>query len=156
MRPSDAAIMPPQRRGTLARMSFARRSAVLAGLALLAIPARAATPPDPRFLTGPAWRVEQIGARAVLEHVQPSLAFTHSGRVQGQGGCNGFSGPYLADGASLSIGPLAATRMGCRGAIGDQEGRFLAALAEVRGWRAELGLLHLTNAAGATLIRLAR
>lgn len=148
--------MPPQRRASMARMTFLRRLVLLAGLALLAIPARAATPPDPRLLTGPAWRVEAIATRSVLEHVRPSLGFTPGGRVQGQGGCNGFSGPYLAEGASLRIGPLGATMIGCRGAIGDQEGRFLAALAEVRGWRLDGSLLHLTNAEGATLIRLLR
>lgn len=137
-------------------MTFPRRLVLLASLALLAIPARAATPPDPHFLTGPAWRVEAIAARSVLEHVRPSLSFTPGGRVQGQGGCNGFSGPYLAEGTSLRIGPVAATMMGCRGAIGEQEARFLAALAQVRGWRREGDVLHLTNAEGATLIRLAR
>jgi putative lipoprotein len=129
---------------------------LLAGLALLAIPARAATPPDPRQLAGAAWRVEAIGGRGVLDHLQPSLGFTPGGRVQGQGGCNGFSGPYVVEGASLRIGPVAATMMGCRGAIGQQEARLLAALAEVRGWRLERGLVHLTNAEGATLLRLAR
>ena len=137
-------------------MTSPRRLVLLAGLALLGIRARAATPPDPRLLTGPAWRVEAIGARGVLEHVRPSLGFTPGGRVQGQSGCNGFSGAYVAEGASLRIGPVAATMIGCRGAIGDQEGRFLGALAEVRGWRLDGGLLHLTNAEGATLIRLAR
>ena len=115
-----------------------------------------ATPPDPRLLLGPAWRVERIAARGVLDRVQPSLGFTADGRVQGQGGCNGFSGPYAAEGATLRIGPLAATMMGCPGAIGEQEGRFLLALREVRGWRMEAGLLHLTGAGGATLVRLAR
>jgi len=148
--------MPPQRRGSLDPMTRPRRPVLLAGLALLAIPARAATLPDPRLLAGPAWRVEQIGGRGVLDHVQPSLGFTAGGRVQGQGGCNGFSGPYAVEGASMRIGPLAATRMGCRGAIGDQEARFLAALAEVRGWRLDGSLLQLANAEGATLIRLAR
>ena len=132
------------------------RRGLLLAAALPSVPAGATTPPDPGLLVGPVWRAEEIAGRGVLDRVQPDLGFTADGRVRGQSGCNGFSGPYAVDGASLRIGPVAATMVGCFGAIGEQEGRFLAALRAVRGWRMERGLLHLTNAEGATLIRLAR
>jgi putative lipoprotein len=132
------------------------RRGLLLLAALPAVPAAATMPPDPGTLVGPVWRAEEIAGRGVLDRVRPDLGFTADGRARGQTGCNGFSGPYVADGASLRIGPVAATMVGCFGAIGEQEGRFLAALREVRGWRLETGRLHLTNAGGATLIRLAR
>lgn len=138
-------------------MSRTRRTLLVAGAALLALRAAPAVArPDPRQLVGPTWRAEDIAGRGVLDRVQPSLGFSPDRRVQGQGGCNGFSGPYVAEGDRLRIGPLAASMMGCPGAIGEQERRFLAALAEVRGWRLERDLLHLTSAEGTTLIRLAR
>jgi putative lipoprotein len=139
-------------------MKAPRRSLLLGAFAVLAMPDRAAgaTPPDPREFLDIHWRVEEIGTQGVLHPVVPGLGFTAGGRVRGQSGCNGFSGPYVAEGAALRIGPVAATMMGCRGAIGEQERRFFAALGQVRGWRLEGGLLHLTNAEGATLVRLAR
>jgi heat shock protein HslJ len=43
--------------------------------------------------------------------------------------------------------------MACPPALAEQEQRFHAALAQVRGWRIANGLLHLTDEAGTTVIR---
>jgi heat shock protein HslJ len=45
--------------------------------------------------------------------------------------------------------------MACVPAAMDQEQRFHAALAAVRGWRLDGTILHLADEAGTTLIRLA-
>ena len=51
---------------------------------------------------------------------------------------------------------MAQTNMACAPAAMDQEARFHAALAAVRGWRIERGLLYLLGEGGATLLRFAR
>ena len=78
------------------------------------------------------------------------------GRAYGIGGCNRFNGGYALEGASLRFGAMATTNMACAPAAMDQEARFHRALARVAGWRMEGGILHLTDAGGATVLRLAR
>jgi putative lipoprotein len=107
-------------------------------------------------LVGPEWIVEDIGRRGVVDRAHISIVFDGRGGVAGSGGCNRFAGGYTLDGAALRFGQLAGTMMACVPALGEQEQRFHAALAEVRGWRIESGLLHLTNASGGTVIRAAR
>ena len=107
-------------------------------------------------LVGPEWIAEQIAGSGVLDQPRTSIAFTPDRRIEGSGGCNRFAGGYTLEGTALRIGPAAATMMACEPPVADQEGRFHQALAEVRAWRLEGTTLHLTDAAGATLIRLAR
>lgn len=119
---------------------------------LLATPA-AAQAPGP---VGPEWIVEDIGGRGVVDRARVTIAFAGDGRVAGSDGCNRFAGGYTLAGAALSFGALAGTRMACAPALMEQEQRFHAALAAVRGWRIENGLLQLTDAAGVTVIRASR
>ncbi len=107
-------------------------------------------------LVGPEWIVEDIAGRGMVDRARVSMTFGSDGRVAGSGGCNRFTGGYTLAGAALRFGQVAGTMMACDTDIGDQEQRFHAALAEVRGWRIENGRLHLTDAAGRSLIRAAR
>ena len=130
------------------------RRALLACLLLLPAMAGHAQPaPAP---TG-AWVVEALGgaAPAGAAH-RPDITFGDAGRVHGGSGCNRFMGGYTLDGAALRFGALAGTRMACEGPAMDLEQRFLDALASVRGWRADGASLLLTDAGGATLLRLVR
>jgi heat shock protein HslJ len=55
-------------------------------------------------------------------------------------------GEVSVDGASLTFGPLATTRMACEGALQEQERAVLDALAGVTGWALDAdGRLHLTG-----------
>jgi putative lipoprotein len=105
---------------------------------------------------GPLWLAEDIGGRGVVDRLQTTLTLDPAGRAFGSGGCNRFTGGYVLDGATLRFQQMASTQMACVPAAMDQERRFHAALAEVRGWRMENGLLHLTGEAGATVVRLSR
>lgn len=60
----------------------------------------------------------------------PALRFA-ADTVSGRAGCNRISGPWRLTGARLSIGPLAATRMGCDPARMDTETKLLGLLAAV-------------------------
>ena len=55
--------------------------------------------------------------------------FADDGTVSGNAGCNNYNGPYEIDGDSISIGPLASTKMACTSEeLSKQEADFLAAL----------------------------
>ena len=59
-------------------------------------------------------------------------------------------GPYQSAGSSLTIGPLATTRMLCAQPVMDQETAFLAALQKASQYQFESGRLMLRDATGAT------
>ncbi len=105
---------------------------------------------------GGLWIVEDIAGRGVVDRLQTTLTLDGQGRAYGSGGCNRFTGGYTLDGAALRFGAMASTNMACVPAAMDQEARFHRALAEVAGWRMDGGILHLTNAGGAPVLRLAR
>ncbi|PWS35783.1 hypothetical protein DFH01_19590 [Falsiroseomonas bella] len=121
---------------------------------LLLVRARESAAPAAPALVGPVWIAEDIAGRGVVDRSRTSMSFGADGRVSGLGGCNRYNGGYTLDGASLRFGPVAGTMMACPPALAEQEQRFHAALAQVRGWRIANGLLHLTDEAGGTVIRL--
>jgi putative lipoprotein len=107
-------------------------------------------------LVGPGWIAEDIGGRGAVDRLQSTITFGADGRAHGSGGCNRFTGGYTLEGNSLRFGAMASTNMACVPAAMDQEQRFHAALAAVQGYRIENGILHLTGAGGATVLRLSR
>ncbi len=74
-------------------------------------------------------------------------------QVSGSAGCNQYNGAYTLDGDTITIGPLATTRMACEQGVMDQEAAFLAALqtpdlgVEVNG-----ATVTLRDASGATQV----
>jgi putative lipoprotein len=103
------------------------------------------------------WLVEDISGRGVIDNLQTTLEFGADGRVDGRAGCNRWTASWRVAGDNLALGPAATTRMACTPAVGDQEQKFLAALAAVRTFRIDArGLLILLNGKGASLIRASR
>lgn len=103
-------------------------------------------------LAGTQWRLVQIGDDSVLPQPVATLVFHANGRVSGHGACNRFNGSFEQTGERLTIGPLAATRMACQGAVGQQESRYLRALQGTHAFGVKDGaLLIQTEAAGNTL-----
>ena len=84
------------------------------------------------------------GSGAVVSPVSGSMLtamFHPDGTIEGNAGCNTFSGPYTAIGTSMTIGPLATTRMACSSpALDTQEQQFLTALQSVATWEADDGI----------------
>ncbi|MEZ4596018.1 MAG: META domain-containing protein [Chloroflexota bacterium] len=62
------------------------------------------------------------------------VSFGEDGMATGSGGCNRFTGPYTAEGDSLSVGPLASTRMSCGVTTDDLETSYLNALEAAVGF----------------------
>lgn len=83
-----------------------------------------------------------------------SAVFHRDGSIEGDAGCNAFSGPYTAIGTSMTIGPLATTRMACSSpALDTQEQQLLTALQSVATWEADEGIT-LRDWGGATKVTL--
>ena len=98
---------------------------VLAGLAILAVAAcdstgsGANTTPEPTSaadLAGTSWTLVSIGGTPVVEASGPHLTFGANGQASGSTSCNSIHGTYTTDGAALTFGPMATTRMACEGA----------------------------------------
>ena len=79
-----------------------------------------------------------------------TLKFNDDGTLGGSDGCNRYRSGYLLDQTALTIGPLARTRMACKGPKGaaDQARDYAAALETVAGYRIEDGALILLTTEG--------
>ena len=84
-------------------------------------------------LTGQEWSLASIGG-APIPGSGITAAFGEDGTVTGSGGCNRYTGPYTADGETLSVGPLASTRMSCGAVADDLERTYLGALELATGF----------------------
>lgn len=107
-------------------------------------------PPD--TLAGSSWTFVSIGGVLVASERPTSLAFDGA-RLSGSAGCNRFSGPYTADGRTLTAGPLMATEMACPGAGMTQEQAFFKLMAgPVRIGFPTDGTMEITGADGRTAV----
>jgi heat shock protein HslJ len=128
---------------------------VLAGLTILVVAACDSTgsganaTPEPTAaadLAGTSWMLVSVGANPVVAGSGAGLTFDAGGNVSGSTGCNRVSGSYAVDGAALTFGPLATTRMACEENLMAQETSVLEALTDVSGWEIDAdGRLHLTG-----------
>lgn len=106
---------------------------------------------DAKELIDTAYVVESItvdGAeREVLDPV--AISFTAQG-IGISTPCNPMSGSATYDGATLAIGPLAATKMACEPALMDQDAVLAAAIEGTPAWTLVDGQLTLTG--GGTVV----
>lgn len=114
-------------------------------------------------LTAHEWLLEDIKGGGVIDRLRLTIRIDAAGKVSGHSGCNRFGGqaemkPGQDTSGEISFGALFSTRMACMDdARNNQEAAYLAALSEVTGWRTdENGLLHLTDANGADVLRFAK
>ncbi|HSO83423.1 META domain-containing protein [Thiocapsa sp.] len=122
------------------------------GVVLILLEALAETP-----LAGVTWRLDTYnnGKQALVSTVKGTeitLALTAEGTLSGSDGCNRYMSGYTLDEGRLMIGPIATTRMACRGpeSVAEQAAAYTAALGLVRGYRIEGEQLWLTTEDGAT------
>jgi heat shock protein HslJ len=90
---------------------------------------------QPGDLSGVEWHATGINnGRGAVESVvagtDPTATYdATAGTVRGNAGCNQYNGPVVVEGDSITIGPLASTKMACADqAAADQEAAYLAAL----------------------------
>jgi heat shock protein HslJ len=91
------------------------------------------------------------GVVSTLAGAEVTAVFDEDGRVTGSGGCNRFTGTYVVEGVSMTIGLLASTLRACLvpEGVGEQETAFFAALGRVASWSIREDRLHLRDAGGA-------
>ena len=106
-------------------------------------------------LVGQVWELKGYnnGKQAIvsaLAGTRITLELRDDGTLGGFDGCNRFMSGYALEGGKLAIGPLATTRMACRGPEGasKQANAFAAALGTVAGYRVEGAELTLLDAQG--------
>jgi heat shock protein HslJ len=106
-------------------------------------------------LVGPVWELKDYnnGKHAVvsvLAGTRITLELRDDGTLGGFDGCNRFMSGYTLEEGKLAIGPLATTRMACRGPAGatEQARAFAAALGTVAGYRVEGAELTLLDGEG--------
>lgn len=75
----------------------------------------AATPPagPPPQLSGTRWAVTSVDGAVPGRGADLTADFGVDGRINGDSGCNNFSGPYIQTGATVQIGELLSTRRAC-------------------------------------------
>jgi heat shock protein HslJ len=96
------------------RCDPAARCAALSALALL-LGACAATAPvgPPPSLSGTSWMVTSVDGYSTGRSAELTADFTVDGRINGDSGCNSYSGPYIQTGSTVRIGELLSTRRAC-------------------------------------------
>lgn len=119
------------------------RLALLALLALVALTgcakeiavAKGQIPVIAGSLEGGPWLVEDLNGGGIVDNVRVDLTFdpgdAGTSRVAGRSGCNRFTGAWQQDGSTITLGPVAGTRMMCAPALMELEAKFLATLAVV-------------------------
>lgn len=104
-------------------------------------------------LSGTRWFVTRIDDKPPLHDVPLMADFTTEGRINGDSGCNNFSGPYIQNGSTVQIGELLSTRRACvDSAVQRQESRLLDILQGASMARLQKGELHLRTDDGSLVL----
>jgi heat shock protein HslJ len=102
-----------------------------------------ASPAEPDASGSPAaglegrWDLVEMGPTADFANLLPTIEFGADGSVSGFAACNTFRGTYTTDGATLTLGALATTKIGCQRPASAVEAEYLQALSGVTGWTIE-------------------
>jgi len=97
------------------------------------------------------WKLVSYNGTSAAAGADTSIEFK-DGRVNGNVGCNGFSGDYKVNGASITFDKMMSTLMACADPIGTQESVTLAALNGSASFALDGNTLTITSADGASVI----
>ena len=122
--PKDALCCPTQ----LARKSYALRNGTLQ-----MVSSEVSGTLSLATLAGMEWTLVEIDSEPLPAGARPPTATFEGTRISGFGGCNRYMGGVgeEAGPGSMTVGPLASTRMACPPPEMDIEDRFLAGLAKI-------------------------
>jgi heat shock protein HslJ len=86
-------------------------------------------------LMGTNWMLASINGAPPVATDQPITASFADNAISGSDGCNSYSAPVSSTGGqSLSVGPIAGTRMACNQAVMDQAAAYTMALQNAFQW----------------------
>jgi len=100
------------------------------------------------------WRVVSISGVESLESHNTTFALNNAGRFATSIGCNRMVGTPEINGAQITFGGLAATRMACPPPLDEIERKYQQALEAVRSSRISNDKAELLDASGAVMIAL--
>jgi heat shock protein HslJ len=128
-------------------------AAVVLTVSLAGVTAAQEEPASPE---GTAWHLTayatETGMTEPVEGADPTLLLLN-GEASGDAGCNGFSGSYVLDGASLTFAPeMAQTMMACEPPTQAVEDAYLALLPTTASWRWADGSLQLLDPDSAAIL----
>jgi heat shock protein HslJ len=144
--------------GYLARLGAATTYAIAGGTLTLSDGSGRAvleyTESEPAALTGTTWAATGInngtgGVTSLVAGSTVTAEFADDGTVSGNAGCNSFNGTYEVLGDTMTIGPLATTRMACEPELSEQEANYLAALENATRFTLDRDRLELRDDEGA-------
>lgn len=95
------------------RGNLAARCAVLSASALILGACASAPMGPPPSLSGTSWMVTSVDGHSTGRGAELTADFTVDGRINGDSGCNSYSGPYIQTGSTVRIGELLSTRRAC-------------------------------------------
>lgn len=102
-------------------------------------------------LEGTSWRLTDAAGVPASDEAGAFIGFADDGTVAGTTGCNSFTGPYVMDGGSIDVGPIATTRALCPSdSLAAQETALLAGLEAATEWSIAGDVLTLTDDQGLT------
>jgi putative lipoprotein len=107
---------------------------------------------DPASLRTGTWVCVSMAGQGADPDQPLTLEFAPDGGVSGHSGVNRFAGSCTAGTGRLEFGALASTKMGASPERMDRERRYLEALASVRGFSVQGGLLRLNDGGGRTVL----
>jgi putative lipoprotein len=106
-------------------------------------------------LTGTDWHVLEIRGEPVTVDPLPEVSFFEEGSFAAWAGCNRFRGSYTRDGSAITVpATVAGTMMGCPPPLDTLEREMIDAMISATGVALDGTTLVLTDAAGATVLRL--
>lgn len=131
-------------------------SLLLVMIASVILSACTGTSSEENPLQGTVWSLETLGESAAYPGVDVILDFG-DGTIQGNTGCNDFSGKYKIKGETIEFKDISQTMMACQNsALRAQENAFLNALQLARSYRTDGNMLELLDEYGETLMFMRR
>jgi heat shock protein HslJ len=88
-----------------------------------------------RGLVNTSWTVASVAGVPTNGNARPTMTFAADGTVNGNTGCNQYSGVFRTDGSAISITKVVSTMMMCAGDGGQVEAVFLKGLNGAATWR---------------------
>ncbi|MBI17380.1 MAG: hypothetical protein CMK60_06880 [Proteobacteria bacterium] len=99
------------------------------------------------------WLIEKIFQNKAIKGYPATLEFTETDHISGNSGCNVFHGAVAIDQNSISVGPLAGTRMACSDQLMAQEIHLYTAIDLAQQWAIDRqGRLHFVDVSGKTVL----
>ena len=107
-------------------------------------------------ISGEPWQVTSVEGSTVAEPGKTKFVVEADGTFAASIGCNAMRGKAEIQGSSLTIGPMASTRMACPEPLGSLEAAFQRALQQSASFRRDGETLTLLDASGAEKMVLAK